>query len=124
MSIGSVKGVEIGAGFAVAEMTGSECNDEFYVDKKSLDVKTKTNNSGGILGGISNGMPIVARVAVKPTSSIAKEQDTVNEAGEEKKISVEGRHDHCICPRIVPVVEAMMAIVVYDALLRQEELRK
>lgn len=120
MSIPSVKGVEIGAGFESARMLGSENNDPIIVVDGIL--KTETNNAGGILGGISNGMPIVCRIAVKPTSSIGLEQDTVDlDTMKPAKISVKGRHDICICPRMVPVAEAMMAIVLLDHLLRFRE---
>lgn len=117
VSIGSVKGVEIGAGFAAAGMLGSENNDPIIVDDGAL--KTRTNNAGGILGGISNGMPVICRIAVKPTSSIGIEQDTVDlSTMKPARISVGGRHDPCICIRIVPVAEAMVAIVLLDHLLR------
>lgn len=117
MSIGAVKGVEIGAGFEVAKRTGSENNDPFYVERGV--VKTRTNNSGGILGGISNGMPIVARAAVKPASSIAIEQDTVDmKTLKNTKITVKGRHDPCIVPRVLPVCESMLALVLADHAVR------
>ncbi|MFQ5800168.1 MAG: chorismate synthase [Candidatus Hydrothermarchaeales archaeon] len=117
MSIGAVKGVEIGAGFEVSRKKGSENNDEFLIETGR--VVTKTNNSGGIQGGISNGMPIVLRAAVKPTSSIAKEQNTVDLATmKEAKIKIKGRHDPCIVPRALPVCEAMVALVLADHLLR------
>ncbi|MBU4202220.1 MAG: chorismate synthase [Candidatus Altiarchaeota archaeon] len=113
MGIPAVKGVEIGAGFELVKMKGSEANDEFIIDDDK--VRTSTNNCGGILGGISNGMPIVIRVAIKPTSSIGKEQKTVNLATMEgATIMVGGRHDPCIVPRAVPVVEAMLALVLAD----------
>lgn len=117
MGIGAVKGVEVGAGFRVARMSGSECNDEFVCRGKR--VGTKTNSHGGILGGISSGMPVVVRVAVKPASSIAVEQGTVDEDYEESVVRVVGRHDANICPRVVPVVEAMTALVLLDALMLQ-----
>ena len=117
MSIGSVKGVEVGAGFGSTVMMGSENNDPIAIEDGRL--RTKTNNAGGILGGISNGMPVVCRMAVKPTSSIGKEQDTVDlDTMKPAKITAKGRHDPCICPRIVPVAEAMVAIVLLDHLLR------
>ncbi len=113
MSIGAVKGVEIGLGFEFSEKRGSEVNDEFYIENNKI--KTYTNNSGGILGGISNGMPIVVRVAVKPTPSIAKEQRTVDLLKwRNVKIKITGRHDPCIVPRVVPVAEAMLALVLVD----------
>lgn len=118
MSIGAVKGVEIGAGFELARMKGLQANDEFITGGK-----TKTNNSGGIQGGISNGMPIVARVAVKPTSSIAKEQETIDVHGNKVKLSIKGRHDPCICQRIVPVAEAMVALVLVDHFMVQESIK-
>ncbi|GBE55982.1 chorismate synthase [archaeon BMS3Bbin16] len=117
MSIGAVKSVEIGAGFDVASRRGSENNDEFII--RDGKVETTSNNSGGILGGISNGMPIVLRAAVKPTSSIAKEQRTIDlSTVEEATIKVGGRHDPCIVPRVLPVCEAMVALVLADHLLR------
>ena len=88
--------------------------------KKSGKITTKTNHAGGIVGGISNGNDIVARMAVKPTASIAQKQSTVNLKGKSKKIKIEGRHDPCICPRIVPIAESMMALVIIDHLLKQK----
>jgi chorismate synthase len=117
MSVGAIKGVEIGSGFGAASMTGSQNNDPFTVEDGR--VKTKTNNSGGIQAGISNGMPIVARAAVKPTSSISKKQDTVDlKKMESTTIEVKGRHDPCIVPRVLPVLEAMLALVLVDHALR------
>ena len=117
MLIPAVKGVEFGAGFAAARMKGSEHNDPFVMREGKL--VTATNNAGGLLGGISTGMPIVVRVAVKPTSSIAKEQETVDiQKMENATISVEGRHDACIVPRAVIVVESMMAATLCDFALR------
>ncbi|MDI6859954.1 MAG: chorismate synthase [Methanocellales archaeon] len=117
MSIGSVKGVEIGVGFGCATMRGSEMNDPFVL--REGVIVTETNNAGGILGGISNGMPIVCRIAVKPTPSIEKPQKTVDLAEKkETEIQIKGRHDPCICPRIVPVAEAMVALVLADHMLR------
>ncbi|GBF77735.1 chorismate synthase [Paenibacillus sp. 598K] len=116
LSIGAVKGIEFGAGFAAAKMQGSEHNDE--MDQQGF----LTNHAGGIVGGISTGAEIVFRVAVKPTSSISVPQRTVNQAGEEQTIVTEGRHDPCICPRIVPVVEAMAALVLEDHYKRQSAL--
>lgn len=116
-AIPAVKGVEFGLGFKIAELRGSEANDSFII--KDGEVKTKTNNAGGILGGISNGMPIVARIAFKPTPSIYKPQKTVDlEKMEEREIKLEGRFDPCIVPKALPVVEAMMALVLADHLLR------
>ncbi|HET8900910.1 MAG TPA: chorismate synthase [Holophagaceae bacterium] len=117
MSIGAVKGVELGAGFESARSLGSENNDPL-----SPDGPLK-NDAGGTLGGISTGAPVVVRLAVKPTSSISKTQATVSKAGEAAEISTKGRHDPCIAPRIVPVAEAMAAIVVYDAWLSQQALQ-
>jgi chorismate synthase len=117
MSIGAVKGVEIGSGFGSALMMGSKHNDPIVIEKGRL--RTRTNNAGGILGGISNGMPILCRIAVKPTSSIGLEQDTVDlKTMRPAKIKVTGRHDPCICPRMVPVAEAMVAMTLLDHLLR------
>jgi chorismate synthase len=117
MSIGAVKGVEIGKGFKVSSNKGSENNDEFILENGKI--VTSTNNSGGILGGISNGMPIVLRAAIKPTSSISMEQKTVDlSTVDEKTIKIEGRHDPCIVPRVLPVCEAMVALVLVDHLLR------
>lgn len=114
LSIGAVKGFEIGDGFAAAGSVGSQNNDAFYMQKK--EIKKKTNHAGGVLGGISDGSEIVFRAAVKPTPSIAKEQRTVNRNGEEISISVKGRHDPIIVPRAVVVVESMAAITLVDAL--------
>jgi chorismate synthase len=117
LSIGAVKGVEIGAGFEAARLKGSEMNDPFYLDEGRL--RTRTNNAGGILGGISTGEPIRCRLAVKPTASIAKPQRSVDlQKMEEVDLRIQGRHDPCICPRIVPVAEAMVALVLVDHLLR------
>ncbi|MBN1161953.1 MAG: chorismate synthase [Dehalococcoidales bacterium] len=117
VDIPAVKGVEFGAGFAAARLKGSENNDPFTVEKGK--VITKSNNSGGILGGISNGMPLVVRVAFKPTASIAREQATVDiEKMKDTKIKVSGRHDVCIVPRAVPVVESMMAVTLCDFAMR------
>jgi len=116
-AIPAVKGVEFGAGFAVAEKRGSENNDPFLI--KDGKVITATNNAGGVLGGISTGMPIIVRVAIKPTASIARSQGTVDlEKMEKVSLAVKGRHDVCIVPRAVPVVEAMMAVTICDFALR------
>jgi chorismate synthase len=118
-AIPAIKGVEFGAGFSVAGKRGSENNDPFTVSDNNI--VTITNNAGGILGGISNGMPIVVRVAVKPTSSIANSQQTVNmKTMEGTALTVTGRHDICIVPRAVPVVESMMAVTLCDFALRAE----
>ena len=116
LSIGAVKGIEFGAGFAAADMTGSEHNDQMGADG------FMTNNAGGIVGGISSGADIIFRVAVKPVSSIARPQQTVDIGGAERTIRTEGRHDACICPRIVPVVEAMACLVIEDHYKRQAAL--
>ena len=113
--IPAVKGVEFGAGFGVATMRGSENNDPFTV--KDGKVVTETNHAGGILGGITNGMPLVFRLAVKPTPSIAKQQQTVSLSKKQvEELVVTGRHDPCIVPRAVPVVEAVTALVLTDLL--------
>lgn len=116
-SIPGVKGVEFGSGFRSAEMRGSEHNDQFIVEDG--EVRTITNHAGGILGGLSNGMPIEIRVAIKPTASISREQKSVDlERMEDTTIKVEGRHDPCIVPRAVIVVEAATALVLADMCLR------
>ena len=115
--IPAVKGVEFGAGFAAGHMRGSENNDPFYYDESGT-VRTRTNNHGGILGGITSGMPVVFRVAIKPTPSIGLEQESVDlTTGEPARLVVSGRHDPCIVPRAVPCVEAAAAVALYDALL-------
>ena len=116
VSLGAVKGFEVGSGFSAAAMTGKEHNDE--MDKDGFI----TNNAGGIVGGISTGEELIFRCAVKPTSSISSPQKTVNIKGEEVTCITEGRHDPCICPRIVPVVEAMTAIVLEEHFKRQAAL--
>ncbi len=117
MSIPAVKGVEIGAGFEAARMRGSENNDSLYLDGS---IRFRTNNAGGILGGISNGEDIVLRAAIKPTPSISRKQRTVDfEKMEEVEISIKGRHDPCIVPRAVPVVEAMVSLVLVDCMTLQ-----
>ena len=123
MSIPAVKGFEIGSGFAAARMKGSRHNDLFFKDKKTRRIRTKTNFAGGVLGGISNGEDIVVRVAVKPPSSIPRMQTTVDIKGRKRRIKVVGRHDPCICPRVVPVVESMVALVLADHLVRQQMTR-
>lgn len=115
--IPAVKGLEFGAGFLTAKMVGSQNNDDFYVDDHG-HVKTKTNNHGGILGGISSGMPITLRVAIKPTPSISKPQETVNTKNMKNDIlKVHGRHDPCIVPRAVPCVEAAVNIALLSHML-------
>lgn len=121
--IPAVKGVEFGAGFAAATMTGSQNNDPFVVEDGQI--RTATNNCGGILGGITNGMPLVFRVAVKPTPSIAKEQQSVSLSRmENTSLTVQGRHDPCIVPRAVPVVEAAAAIAIFDMILGNTQAKK
>jgi len=116
-AIPAVKGVEFGSGFSAAAKRGSENNDPFTIEDGSI--VTTSNNAGGILGGISNGMPIVVKVAVKPTPSIAKRQQTVNlEKMESTTLEIKGRHDACIVPRAVPVVESMMAVTICDFAMR------
>lgn len=117
-SLPAVVGVEYGAGFAVANMRGSEHNDIFSAEKGS-GVHTLTNRHGGTLGGISSGMPIVFRAAIKPTSSLPLEQSTVTQEGDPTSIRTKGRHDPCLLPRFVPIGEAMVAIVLADHYLRQ-----
>jgi chorismate synthase len=114
LSIGAVKGVEIGDGFALARLRGSQANDPITPDGCG------GNKMGGVLGGISSGAPLVARLAVKPTPSIRIEQPTIDIAGAPRTIRAPGRHDPCICPRIVPVAESMVALVLCDAHLRQQ----
>lgn len=119
MSLPATKGFEIGSGFAGTLLTGSEHNDEFYTDENG-EVRTVTNRSGGVQGGISNGENIILRVAFKPTATIRKEQRTVNKEGEEMLLKGKGRHDPCVLPRAVPMVEAMVALVLCDHLLRHQ----
>ncbi len=117
MSINAAKGFEIGSGFKASSMKGSEHNDPFV--NKGGTITTSTNNSGGIQGGLSNGQPVVFRVAFKPISTIMIEQDTVNSSGEPEKLVVKGRHDPCVVPRAVIIVESMANLVVADHMLRQ-----
>lgn len=118
MSINAVKGFEIGSGFAGSAMRGSAHNDSFYSEKGT--VKTKTNYSGGTLGGISNGQTIHFRVAIKPVSTIQKKQETITRAGKATKLASHGRHDPCVLPRAVPIVDAMAALTIMDHYLRQK----
>jgi chorismate synthase len=120
-SIPAVKGVEIGEGFDVTQMRGSQSNDSFTVEDGR--VRTRSNNSGGILGGLSSGETIVVRVAVKPTSSVARPQQTVDTNLQPREILVEGRHDPSVVPRAVPVCEAMLANVLADLYLRNRAAR-
>lgn len=117
LSIPAVKGVEIGHGFRAVAMRGSDHNDAFFVDESGC-VRTRTNQAGGMLGGISTGEPIIARIAIKPTSSVSREQETVDRSLQPRRILVEGRHDPCVVPRAVAVVEAMMCLVLGDLYLR------
>ena len=113
LSINAVKGFEYGSGFDAIEMNGSEHNDVF-----NPDGSTQTNHSGGIQGGISNGMPINMRIAFKPVATIVQEQDSIDKKGEAVKVQGKGRHDPCVVPRAVPIVESMAAITVLDLMLR------
>ena len=117
LSVPACKGFEIGSGFGGITMTGSEHNDPFYSEEGR--VRTRTNRSGGVLGGISNGENIVIRAAFKPTASIMKPQETVDEDGKPTTLEGRGRHDPCVLPRAVPIVEAMVALVLVDHALRQ-----
>ena len=119
MSLPATKGFEIGSGFDGTLLLGSEHNDAFLPSEDGR-LRTATNNSGGIQGGISNGEPITLRVAFKPTATIRKEQQTINAAGEATTLAAKGRHDPCVLPRAVPMVEAMVALVLADQLLRQQ----
>lgn len=117
LSLGAIKGIEFGDGFGAARMRGSEHNDEMR------DGGFLTNHAGGVLGGISTGEPIIVRAAVKPTPSISGQQTTMDVNGENREIVIEGRHDPCIVPRVIPVIEAMAALVILDALYVQERIR-
>ena len=124
LSINAVKGFEIGSGFAGTLLYGSEHNDPFTIDEADdQSIVTTTNNSGGVQGGISNGMPIVFRVAFKPTATIGKKQQTVTSEAEATTISAAGRHDPCVLPRAVPIVEGYTACVLADHLLRNRASR-
>ncbi len=117
MSLPASKGFEIGSGFRGVLMRGSEHNDAFYIDESGR-IRTRTNHSGGVQGGISNGEPIDIRVAFKPTATIFKPQETVDEQGQSATLQAKGRHDPCVLPRAVPMVEAMVALVLVDHALR------
>jgi chorismate synthase len=121
MSLPASKGFEIGSGFAGTILTGLEHNDEFYMEGDR--VRTRTNRSGGVQGGITNGETVYFRVAFKPTATVMREQKTVSSGGEETTITGKGRHDPCVLPRAVPMVEAMAALVLADHALRQEAVR-
>eukprot|EP00978_Attheya_sp_CCMP212_P001963 scaffold4059_cov52-Attheya_sp.AAC.1 len=120
MSIPAAKGFESGDGFAGTLLSGKDHNDEFYVDPETGATRTSTNRSGGIQGGISNGENVVIHVAFKPTSTIGQVQKTVTRDGREVELRGKGRHDPCVLPRAVPMVEAMMALVLVDALMMQQ----
>ena len=117
----NILGFEIGSGFEGTKMRGSEHNDLFVIDTSSVNkiLRTKTNNSGGVQGGISNGQPIIFRVAFKPPATIGKTQQTCTFDGEECSFNARGRHDPCVVPRAVPIVEAMAALVLADQILLQ-----
>lgn len=117
LSINACKGFEVGSGFEGASMLGSQHNDKFVLDENNK-VSTGTNYSGGIQGGISNGMPIEFKVAFKPVATIMRDQQSLDKSGEEVTVSGKGRHDPCVLPRAVPIVEAMAALVLADHLLR------
>jgi chorismate synthase len=118
MSLPASKGFEIGSGFAGTTLTGSEHNDPY--EMRESQVHTRTNNSGGVQGGISIGEPLLLRVAFKPTATINKTQETVTDQGEPTTLAAKGRHDPCVLPRAVPMVEAMVALVLADHYLRQQ----
>ena len=118
MSLPASKGFEIGSGFAGTTLTGSEHNDPY--EMRDGRVHTRTNNSGGVQGGISMGEPLLLRVAFKPTATINKPQETVTDQGEPTTLAAKGRHDPCVLPRAVPIVEAMVALVLADHYLRHQ----
>ncbi|MFN7312788.1 MAG: chorismate synthase [Bacteroidota bacterium] len=121
LSINACKGFEIGSGFQAAQSFGSAHNDEFVIHEGNIH--TRTNNSGGVQGGISNGEPIYFRCAFKPVATIRTEQNTVSTQGEETVLAASGRHDPCVVPRAVPIVEAMAALVIADFLLRNHSVK-
>jgi chorismate synthase len=116
MSLGGIRGFEVGLGFAAGKMKGSSAND-LMVKKKDGELGFKSNNAGGLLGGMTTGEDLVIRIAIKPTSSISKTQSTVDKEGNPKELKVKGRHDPCLCPRAVPIAEAMVNLVLVDQLL-------
>jgi chorismate synthase len=117
MSLGGIRGFEVGMGFEASKRKGSQVNDVMYKDDEGK-LRFKTNNSGGLLGGITNGEDLVVRIAIKPTSSISKTQHTVDKHGRPKELKVKGRHDPCLCPRAVPIAEAMVNLVLVDHILQ------
>lgn len=119
LSINACKGFEIGSGFAGVTMRGSQHNDPIFMDEKGV-VQTRTNHSGGVQGGISNGMDILFRAAFKPVATIVQAQESINEAGESVQVEGKGRHDPCVLPRAVPIVESMAALVLADHFLRNK----
>ncbi|CAJ1905983.1 unnamed protein product [Cylindrotheca closterium] len=119
MSIPAAKGFEVGSGFEGTLLSGKEHNDEFYIDPETGATRTKTNRSGGIQGGISNGENIVIKVAFKPTSTIGQKQGTVTRDGQEVELRGKGRHDPCVLPRAIPMVEAMVALTLVDHVMMQ-----
>ncbi len=119
VSINAVKGFEIGSGFAGVSLRGSQHNDEFYLDEQK-QVRTRTNYAGGTLGGISNGETIYFRVAIKPVSTISKQQNTINTKNEVVELEAKGRHDPCVLPRAIPIVDAMAALVIMDHYMRHK----
>lgn len=120
LSINAVRGFEVGDGFSLAHMRGSEANDAMYVDPKSGQVRHRSNHSGGILGGISSGEDIYIRVALKPTPTISLEQETIDTEGRSLRLAAHGRHDPCVVPRALPVIEAMCALVIGDFILLKQ----
>jgi chorismate synthase len=122
LSIPACKGFEIGSGFEGSRFKGSEQNDEFYVEEKTGRIRTKTNRSGGMQGGISNGEEILIRAAFKPTATISLEQETITDKPEKTILKAGGRHDPCVLPRAVPIVEAAINLVLVDAYLYQRAL--
>ena len=117
MSINACKGFEYGSGFSAGKLRGSTHNDSYYKDEDG-NIKTKTNYSGGIQGGLSNGMDVYLKAAFKPVATIVQSQDSINQSGEKVEVKGKGRHDPCVVPRAVPIVEAMAALVIADHLLR------
>ena len=122
LSINACKGFEIGSGFAGSTMRGSEHNDVFFTDKED-QVRTQTNHSGGVQGGLSNGMEIIVRAAFKPVSTLMQSQKSIDTDGKPIEIEGKGRHDPCVVPRAVPIVESMVALTVLDHLMRAKAVR-